>query len=220
MVVLANAVSKRFGASPSPPSTEASASEARQMDAAARVLQKSFRSRRARAMFMALTSKENLQRLKGMFLDDRAKKAGAAYNPLYAMGALAQRDALRSHPQVVAALNDAWRLVTAAVGYEGQGLSFDTYAIMSRKLYLACYGLECRADFSPQDFLASLEEDWRHDSQDDGTLDEEDFLRSWFELVDVQVEAIDGHAYARCARMSLFGRISPCHRCPYLHCSC
>lgn len=169
-------------------------------DAAARVLQKAFRSRKARAMLAALTSKENLERLKAMFMDDRAKKAGAENNPLYAMGALAQRDALRSHPQVVAALGDAWRLVTAAVGFEGEGLSFHGYSLMNRKLYLACYALEGRANFSPQDFLASLEEDWRHDSQNDGCLDEEDFLRSWFELVDVHVEAIDGQAYANWLR--------------------
>ena len=176
------------------------ANEEANRHAAASVIQKSFKKAKARRMFNMLTSRETLDRLKAMFLDDRAKQAGAEQNPLYSMGALAQRDALRSHPEVVEALNEAWRLVTSAVGFEGEGLSFHAYAVMNRKLYLACYSLEASANFSPGDFMSSLEEDWKYDSQDDGVLDEEDFMRSWFELVDVHVEAIDGRAYARWLR--------------------
>ena len=86
-----------------------------QVQAALR-LQRYIRSRNAMRSLRSITSKEAIAKLKAMFLDDRAIRAGAASNPLYATGVLAARNALRTDPQVVEALSQAWMAVNEAFG--------------------------------------------------------------------------------------------------------
>ena len=105
---------------------------------AARRLQRFIRSRAARRALRLITSKETIDKLKAMFLDDRAIKAGAASNPMYATGMLSARNQLRMDYHVISTLSRSWDTVRTALGVpDADGLSFDQYREMSRKLYLA-----------------------------------------------------------------------------------
>ena len=70
----------------------------REMQAVLR-LQRFVRSRAAMRRFRAITSKDAIMKLRSMFIDDRARSAGADLNPLYANAVLASRNALRSDPR-------------------------------------------------------------------------------------------------------------------------
>ena len=183
---------------------EEAAAEPLTPESAAIRLQRFVRSRKSRRAFAFLTSRETLDRLKALFLDDRAKKAGAEKSPLYSMQALAQRDALRHDAHVVQALADAWEGVCEASAAASaapeaglpEALDYTAYMRMSRKLYLACYAEERAVDISPQDFMQSAAAEWRSDSGNSGTLSQEAFAQSWFELADVYTEEVDSEEYA------------------------
>ena len=51
---------------------------------------------------------KNLPKLRAAYLDPAAVAAGAASNPLYNDNALAAREALRTNPHIVGALDRAW----------------------------------------------------------------------------------------------------------------
>ena len=138
-------------------------------EAAAIRLQRFFKSRKSRRAFEALTSKETIARLKALFLDDRAKKAGAEASPLYTVAALSQRDALRNDARVVSALAAAWTAVTEATDSD-TALNYTAYMQMSRKVYLACYASEGMSDISPFDFQESAREEWQSDCGGSGEL--------------------------------------------------
>lgn len=176
-----------------------------QVQAALR-LQRYIRSRNAMRSLRSITSKEAIAKLKAMFLDDRAIRAGAASNPLYATGVLAARNALRTDPQVVEALSQAWMAVNEAFGSPAgmPGLNHNQYCELSRKLYLACFIVDGSHLISPLDFSSNLETDWSSDTGGckprEGMLGEEAFKRSWFELADVYTNAVDAAEYAEFLR--------------------
>lgn len=173
-------------------------------EAAAIRLQRFRRSLKSRRAFELLTSRDTLERLKALFMDDRALKAGADKSPLYTMQALSQRDALRHLPRVVEALEAAWVAVREACATSSvyqveprhEALDYYAYIRMSRKLYLACYAEEGASDISPRDFQESAAVEWRVDSGGSGFLNLAAFLQSWFELADVHTESMDGEEYA------------------------
>ena len=76
---------------------------------------------------------ENLQK---QFLDPRAVAAGATDNKWYSNTALAVRNALKQASEVEEALLFAWNAIAEAVG-TSDGLNYDMYTVMCRKLYLA-----------------------------------------------------------------------------------
>ena len=98
---------------------------------AARRLQRFVRSRASRRAFEAVTSKEAIEKLKRMFFDDRARKAGAESNPLYTTAVLSARNVLRTDVQVVEALEHAWKQVKTAFGCtaDTNGLNFAQYSL-------------------------------------------------------------------------------------------
>ena len=175
-------------------------------------LQRLIRSRAAMRSFRAITTKEAIAKLRGMFIDDRARKAGADTNPLYANAVLASRNALRTDLLVVQALAHFWTNVNLAAG-GSNGLNFDQYCVMSRKLYLACHSLECSHEISPGEFLATLEKDWSTDtggaSMSSGIIDEAAFNRSFFELADVYTDGVDGKEYATFLRKMANSIVDP-----------
>ena len=169
-----------------------------EQDAACRLLQRFFRSRKAKRAFEMLTSKETIQRLKDMFLDPKALAAGAADSELYTIGMLSARDALRTDPLVIAALDDAWSAATAAAGSSGgDAIDFDGYMALSRKLYLACFAENSDSKIDPNEFRSGAEDEWLVDSADTpGYLSKDAFMKSWFELADVHTESVDANEYA------------------------
>lgn len=65
------------------------------LDDAARVVQACWRKHRAQRSLEQLTSRDAIVRLRSIFLDQRARAAGAEESPLYTLQAMSSRDALR-----------------------------------------------------------------------------------------------------------------------------
>ena len=156
-------------------------------------------------------------KLKSMFLDDRAKKAGAESNPLYTTAVLSARNTLRTDVRVIEALDHAWVKVKAAFGTpEANGLSFGQYCEMSRKLYLAVHAFEASYEILPSDFAFTLQADWLVDAEgasvQTGTLEEAAFKRSWYELADVHTDGVDAVEYATYLRKVTSAVIAPFER--------
>lgn len=167
-------------------------------------LQRFVRSERARRALRLVTSKETIHKLKAMFFDQRALRAGADSNPLYATAVLSSRNQLRMDAKVVAALAQAWKMVKAAlrIANDADCLTFDQYEMMSRKLYLHLHASEGSVDFTPSDFEDTTEREWVQDTSDvspdhdEGVFDQKTFNKSWFELADVNTVNVDAREYA------------------------
>jgi hypothetical protein len=63
-------------------------------------------SQSARNMWLNITNKEALEKLRALYLDERAIRAGARESALYTDEMLARREALRSHELVHRALEN------------------------------------------------------------------------------------------------------------------
>ena len=116
---------------------------------------------------------------------------GAAGSELYTIGMLSARDALRTDPLVIAALDDAWSAATAAAGSPYANIDFDGYMALSRKLYLACFAENSDSKIDPNEFRSGAEDEWLVDSADTpGYLSKDAFMKSWFELADVHARSL------------------------------
>ena len=100
-------------------------------DAAARRLQRYFKSKKLQRMW-----DQTIENLQKQFLDPRAVAAGATDNKWYSNTALAVRNALKQASEVEEGLLYAWNAIAEAVG-TCDGLNYDMYTVMCRKLYLA-----------------------------------------------------------------------------------
>ena len=168
-------------------------------EGAASIIQRCWRGRKTRkSMEMWMGA---LKTLRESFMDERAKAAGASESSLYTDAALKARQALRTHPTVVEALNDAWTACRLAIGRpNATGLNKEEYLIMSRKIYLAGNLIDCDADISVEDVDEAAEEDWLADSEGADELNEKQLKDCWFQLADVHTESIDADEYAEWVR--------------------
>lgn len=119
--------------------------QAEQKANAALVIQRCYRGRTNRKQVTMWRGA--ITKLRESFIDKAAIDAGATANPMYSDAALAARDALRHHPSVVDALEEAWVACKQATGRRGISvLSREDYVTMSRKIYLAVKLLEHEGD--------------------------------------------------------------------------
>ena len=177
------------------------------------ILQKAIRGRKLRQLW------PNMEQLRARYLDPKALAAGASDSPWYSNFALACREGLRYAPQVVRGLNDTWNTLTAAAGTPT--LSKEDYTTMMRKLYLAVKIDESDHDIDPKDCLDSLEEDWIEDSDGKDELTESAFHRCFFQLVDMNCDALGADEYVACSyivshRLHLPSRPTIPHHPPHL----
>ena len=153
------------------PEDEAEAAEYRR---AITIVQRALRSRKLRNLW------PNMEQLRAKFLDPKAIAAGAASSPWYSNFGLAIREGLRYAPEVVQALQSAWKTITTATGTEH--ISKEDYITMMRKLYLAIKLHEGDFEVDADDMLASLDDDWAEDADGKDYITESAFHRCWFQV--------------------------------------
>ena len=137
---------------------------------------------------------KRLPELRRSYLDEAALAAGAADNPLYSGMALVAREALRTNPSVVAALDDAWN---RCVPLGKTKMTRSLYYTFARKLYLAAVLNEAQAEreldlelIDAHECMRSTEADWKADVQGKDYLTREEFHRSLFQFVDMNTNGI------------------------------
>lgn len=195
-----------------------SEAELEELRRAANIVRKFAKARKVRKAFSDIIDKAREQ-----FLDKKAIEAGAQDGEFYTDLALATRMGLRNDAEVIAALEVAWRVITACQrntkldhdlpGF-GQSSSTGTlvaedclqratYFLMMRKLYLIVKEMHVEdppmADdvrIDPRDCIRAIAEDWPRDSEGQGRLSKTAFLGCWFELADVHTESVSGSDYA------------------------
>ena len=196
------------------------------LEAAAKYIQRRYRGRKIRKLLAMFPS---LEQLREIYLDPKARMAGAADSKWYTSQALKAREHVRLSAEVDENCNTAYDAIMeasrhwaeteaveaalkqgmppdsiaaageAAVSALAKGLTKDAYAIMARKLYLMSKLHEDDIDFDTRDMLESAEEDWADDSGGRPVMDKEAFKRCWFQLVDLHTEHINAEDYVEWA---------------------
>ena len=182
------------GAAPAP-AAESDAPPDR--EEAARCIQRCARTHKQRKMW------PSMEKLRALFMDKKAIEAGAMDNKWYKPMALGIREALRTAPEVVAALSDAWEAIHAACGRPPEGLSLDMYTKMCRKMYLVAKLEDGDGSIDPVDCIASVREDWADDAGGAEFLTEELFKRCWFQLADISNDNVGEEEYAEWIRSNV-----------------
>ena len=141
-----------------------------QREQAARCIQRCARSFKSRRMF------PSMDKLRALFMDEKAIQAGAKESKWYQPAALAIRESLRSAPEVVGALSDAWE-ACAAASSSPQGLTFPVYSVMCRKMYLAAKLEDAEGQVDPEECMEHMKEDWEEDTDGADLLTEPLFNR-------------------------------------------
>ena len=197
---------------------------------AVRFIQKRWRTRHARKM---LASFPSLEKLRSMYIDEKAARAGAADSKWYTSLALAAREHVRQSKEVADFCDEAWTAITQAarhgLGENAKedamasglqmaevealaaqarseldgGLNKEAYVIMARKLYLVAKLQENDDDLDKRDMFETAEDDWEDDTQGALLLTEAAFKRCWFQLVDLYTENINAEEYAQWASDTL-----------------
>ncbi|KAL8451768.1 hypothetical protein Emed_001784 [Eimeria media] len=111
----------------------------------------------------------------------------------------AERQALKAHPEVQAALEHVWSLFSK--NDENHVTKTEYFKVLLR----ICLVLV--PELRGKDAMKLIEEDWLHDSKGAEALSFNAFYESFFELADIWTPAIDGTAYAEFLRR-LFRRIT------------
>merc|ERR1719327_288638 len=107
---------------------------------------------------------------------------------------IVEREKLRHNPEVVAALEAAWKSCCPA----GQAsISREQYGEMIRKLYLVLKAQAAEGDFDADDCLASADEDWQSDARGKDHLDKDDFFKCWFQLCDLNTAHVAAGEYSQ-----------------------
>ncbi|OEH78090.1 apical membrane related protein [Cyclospora cayetanensis] len=111
----------------------------------------------------------------------------------------AERQALKTHPEVVSALEDTWSL------FSKDDQNRVPQAEYTRVLLRLCLVLV--PELRGRQVVDLIETEWQHDSKGEDALSREAFFESFFELADIWTPGIEGHAYADFLRR-LFRRIT------------
>ena len=154
---------------------------------AAKVMQRCWKNKKTSA------GRGPIDMLRSLFMDSRTPQA-AADSPFYKPAALAIRNSLKTDPDVQKALTEAWDACSTACGSR-EGLNFDSYAVMCRKLYLAGKLDEGDADIDPKDCLENIKEDWKDDAGGAQLLNEDLFRKCWFQLADLNCDSVSSDDY-------------------------
>jgi len=151
----------------------------------------------ARRKKQRLRFQQIVREARELFLDERALDAGALDSQFYTNSALVVRKQLMESGPVQRAMAAAWKSVSKACG-DGSGqreLHYEDYVTMMRKIYLQQKIVARDADVDVDDFYRSLKADWTEDARGKPTLNEDDFKRCWFQLVDTYTETVVADDY-------------------------
>ena len=143
-------------------------------------------SQSARNMWLNITNKEALEKLRALYLDERAIRAGARESALYTDEMLARREALRSHELVHRALENLWVSIPRVAASQ---LSKDEYMTLARKLYLINMMVEQRMgnELDPNEWRADAELDFKSDAHGKSFLTKDEFFAAWFECAPMSI---------------------------------
>ena len=164
---------------------------------AACVLQRAARNRAARASGRDMLSLwPSLAQLRALYLDEAALKAGAKDSSLYADEVIVQREALRNHPRVVAALQYFWDSIPRRSPH---ALSKSEYLVIARKLYLITVleqGGRGSTSLDAQAWQADAERDFLVDGKNKDHLTLTDFNSAFFQMADLHTNDVSSSSYA------------------------
>jgi hypothetical protein len=164
--------------------------------AAAITLQRFVRSRRMRKEGKGMLALwPSLSKLRGLYLDDRAIKAGAKESEMYTDEMIVRRETLRSDNLVQAALEEFWVSVPRLAV---DRLSKSEYMTLARKLYLINMMVEQRMgnELDPNEWRADAELDFKSDAHGKSFLTKDEFFAAWFECADVHTIEVTAAVYA------------------------
>ena len=168
--------------------------------AAAVMIQRFVRSRvlssgqAARNMWSNITSNDALEKLRALYLDERAIRAGAKDSALYTDEMLAKREALRTHEVVHRSLENLWVSIPRVAA---DSLSMDEYMTLARKLYLITMVEQRMLDkLDPNEWRDDAQIDFKSDGHGKSTLTKDEFFAAWFECADVHTIEVSAPVYA------------------------
>ena len=168
--------------------------------AAAVMIQRFVRSRvlssgqAARNMWTNITSNDALEKLRALYLDERAIRAGAKDSALYTDEMLAKREALRTHELVHRSLENLWVSIPRVAA---DSLSMDEYMTLARKLYLITMVEQRMLDkLDPNEWRDDAHIDFKSDGHGKSTLTKDEFFAAWFECADVHTIEVSAPVYA------------------------
>ena len=143
----------------------------------------------------------SLDQIRSLYFDEAAIAAGARDNPLYSDEALVAREALRTAPLVVDALE---YVAEACLGpaSEGNTMGRDAYLAMSRKLYLVLR-MAGEEELDPAECARLMERDWAADSGGRGFIERQQITDAWFQLADLHTSEVSASQYAGWLRQTL-----------------
>ncbi|KOO22121.1 calmodulin-like 5 [Chrysochromulina tobinii] len=128
----------------------------------------------------------SLSKLRGLYLDDRAIKAGAKESEMYTDEMIVRRETLRSDNLVQAALEEFWVSVPRLAV---DRLSKSEYMTLARKFYLISMIEEGMADqLDSNGWRTDAEQDFAADAHRKDHLTKSDFFASWFECADLHTK--------------------------------
>ena len=176
--------------------------------AAAITLQRFVRSRRMRKEGKGMLALwPSLSKLRGLYLDDRAIKAGAKESEMYTDEMIVRRETLRSDNLVQAALEEFWVSVPRLAV---DRLSKSEYMTLARKFYLISMIEEGMADqLDSSGWRTDAEQDFAADAHRKDHLTKSDFFASWFECADLHTKDVSAATYAGWLRHKAHQMTSP-----------
>ena len=176
--------------------------------AAAITLQRFVRSRRMRKEGKGMLALwPSLSKLRGLYLDDRAIKAGAKESEMYTDEMIVRRETLRSDNLVQAALEEFWVSVPRLAV---DRLSKSEYMTLARKFYLISMIEEGMADqLDSNGWRTDAEQDFAADAHRKDHLTKSDFFASWFECADLHTKDVSAATYAGWLRHKAHQMTSP-----------
>ena len=176
--------------------------------AAAVTLQRFVRSRRMRKEGKGMLALwPSLSKLRGLYLDDRAIKAGAQNSEMYTDEMIVRRETLRSNDLVQAALEEFWVSVPRAAV---DRLSKSEYMTLARKFYLITMIEEGMTDqLDASGWRTDAEQDFAADAHRKDHLTKADFYASWFECADLYTKDVSAATYAGWLRHKAHQMTSP-----------
>ena len=187
---------------PLPPAKD-SLSAAYRLQSAVRSHQARDHGRRLRALW------PHLDELRAKYIDNDVQIQAGRVSEFYSDEALVARESLRTHPTVLAALNDAW-VACSAVNDAGslggldkaeRGLDKANFRSMARRIYLVSV-LASEREPEVVTCNRALERDWTADvgltpsGRGRSTLSRDAFSESWFQLADLHTRSVSPSAYA------------------------
>lgn len=181
-------------------------------DTAAETIQAAARNRLARNNGRILRSLwPSIEKLRTQYVTRAVKRNGGQRRTHYDDEALCLREALKVHPTVEAAIEEAWLAFTSdhvASAASERFMTKDRYFSMARRIYLV-QQLTAGNDLEPRRCIEAATTDWLNDAAGKEYMDFDDFKKAFFQLIDLSAVGISATAYKRFAGMLVRSTMRP-----------